>query len=562
MSTNTDATSIDNRVEQLLARYTGPHVCLASLLCDSHEDTSVAYRIVGQDLSVEYLTYGELRDESERFAAALTELGIRAGDRVATLMGKSREYLVTLMGIWRVGAVHVPLFTAFAPAAISYRLIGSKAKLVVCDSSQRPKLAPGDDMPASPGWRVITTGAADEHARSFHSLLWNAPRLTAPAIVGGDGPFIHIYTSGTTGRPKAVVVPARALAAFQAYAEFALDLKPGDVFWCAADPGWAYGLYFGVLASFTTGVPSVLLPGGFSAELTFEVLRTQGVTNFAAAPTVYRSLRAAKVSNPGPFKLRCASSAGEPLTPEVNQWAEAVLGVLVHDHYGQTEVGMLINNHHHGSLRRALQPASMGHAMPGWTATVLREHGDEPAPLNELGRVAMDLRRSPLSWFNGYLDDPGKSADRFAGDGRWYLTGDLGRVNEEGYFYFSSRDDDVILMAGYRIGPFDVESVMLMHPAVAESAVIAVPDPIRGEVMEAFVVLRDSTAASEGLAVELQHWVKTKYAAHAFPRAIHFTESLPKTPSGKVQRFLLRQQRMSRRSEEAGHARNGMPTLS
>ena len=561
MNTNAEVVDIADRVEQLVARYCGPQVCLASLLCDSREPTSVAYRIIGQDLSVQALTYGELRAESERFAAALMQIGVRTGDRVATLMGKSREYLIALMGIWRAGAVHVPLFTAFAPSAIAYRLTGSKARVVVCDSSQRPKLLPGDDIPANPDWRIITTGAADEQALNFRSLLAAAQESSVPAVIGGDGPIIHIYTSGTTGRPKAVVVPARALAAFHAYAEFALDLRPDDVFWCAADPGWAYGLYFGVLASFTTGVTSILLQGGFSAESTFEVLRSQAVTNFAAAPTVYRSLRAADAT-PGPFSLRCASSAGEPLTPEVNQWATEALGVPVHDHYGQTEAGMLINNHHHRQLRRPLRSTSMGHVMPGWTAVVIRENDDEPAGVSELGRVAMDLAKSPLAWFNGYLDDPEKSAERFAGAGRWYLTGDLGRIDEDGYCYFSSRDDDVILMAGYRIGPFDVESVMLMHPAVAESAVIAVPDAIRGEVMEAFVVLREAGAASESLARDLQHWVKTKYAAHAYPRAIHFTHSLPKTPSGKVQRFVLRQQRLLQGSEDACTGASGLSVSS
>jgi acetyl-CoA synthetase len=163
--------------------------------------------------------------------------------------------------------------------------------------------------------------------------------------------------------------------------------------------------------------------------------------------------------------------------------------------------------------------------------------------LNEVGRVAMDLSKSPLAWFTGYLDDPEKSAEKFCGNGRWYLTGDLGRVDEDGYFHFSSRDDDVIIMAGYRIGPFEVESVLQAHPAVCECAVIAVPDEVRGEVIEAFVVVRDAAAASESLAADLQNWVKTKYAAHAYPRVIHFTGSLPKTPSGKIQRFVLRQQR-------------------
>ena len=531
------------RLPQLMALYAGPRVSVAELLCDGRDPTAVAYDIVGQDLSVQHLTYGELRAESERFASALAGLGVRAGDRVATLMGKSREYLATLMGIWRLGAVHVPLFTAFAPPAIALRLTGSKARVVVCDPSQRPKLQPGEHIPADPGWQVITTGPADQGAHSFHTLLAGASRTVAPAVMGGDAPIIHIYTSGTTGRPKGVVVPAKALAAFHAYAEFALDLREDDVYWCAADPGWAYGLYFGVLGTFTTGVRSVLLQGGFSAEQTLAVLCNQGVTNFAAAPTVYRSLRASGAAVPGKLALRCASSAGEPLTPEVNEWAKSVLGVEVYDHYGQTEAGMLINNHHEPSLKKPLKAGSMGQVMPGWTATVLRGDADEPVALNEVGRVAMELSKSPLAWFTGYLDDPEKSVEKFCGNGRWYLTGDLGRMDADGYFHFSSRDDDVIIMAGYRIGPFEVESVLQTHPAVSESAVIAVPDEVRGEVIEAYVVLRDTAAASKSLATELQNWVKTKYAAHAYPRAIHFTDSLPKTPSGKIQRFMLRQQR-------------------
>ena len=542
MATST-ANALQARVHELLALYSAPRASVAELLCDRRDPASVAYRLVSQDLKAQALTYDELRAESERFATVLTGLGVRAGDRVVTLMGKSREFLVTLLGIWRVGAVHVPLFTAFAPPAIAMRLTGSKAKIVVCDPSQRAKLEPGEDMPANAGWRLITTGTADERALGYQALMAGAGRFAAPAVTGGDAPMIHIYTSGTTGRPKAVVVPVKALAAFQAYGEFAFDLRRGDVFWNAADPGWAYGLYFGVLTTLTTGVESVLLQGGFSAETTYAVLSSLGVTNFAAAPTVYRSLRTSSAVIPAELKLRCASSAGEPLTPEVNIWAGEALGVPVHDHYGQTEAGMLINNHHHPLLKRPLKVGSMGQVMPGWTAAVLREHEDVPAAVGEAGRLAMDLQQSPLAFFTGYLDDPQKSAEKFAGNGRWYVTGDLARVDDDGYFYFGSRDDDVIIMAGYRIGPFEIESVLQSHPAVAESAAIAVPDPIRGEVMEAFVVLRNDATASDGLVKELQNWVKTKYAAHAFPRAIHFTASLPKTPSGKIQRYVLRQQR-------------------
>jgi acetyl-CoA synthetase len=542
MST-TPVISPPTRVQQLLALYTAPEVCVVDRLCDGRDPASVAYRVVSQDLSAQRLTYGQLREESEKFASVLASMGIRAGDRVATLMGKSREYLVALLGIWRIGAVHVPLFTAFAPPAVAFRLAGSKAKVVICDASQRAKLEPGDDIPANPAWQLISAGPADDRAQSFQALLSGASRFPAPFVAAPDSPIIHIYTSGTTGRPKAVVVPVKALAAFQAYGEFAFDLRHGDIFWNAADPGWAYGLYFGILTALTTGVESVLLQAGFSADLTYAVMTGQGVTNFAAAPTVYRSLRTSGVATPPGLKLRCASSAGEPLTPEVNDWAVAALGVPVHDHYGQTEMGMLINNHHHPALKGPLKAGSMGQVMPGWTATVLREHEDVPAAVNEVGRLAMDLSYSPLSFFSGYLDDPEKSAEKFVANGRWYLTGDIARVDADGYYYFGSRDDDVIIMAGYRIGPFEVESVLQSHPAVSESAVIAVPDPIRGEVMEAFVVARDPAAATDSLARELQNWVKTKYAAHAYPRTIHFTTALPKTPSGKIQRYLLRQQR-------------------
>lgn len=543
MPADNHSSAVTGRITELLALYDNPDTCAAHLLCDRHDPDALAYRIIAPDLSQQDMSYRELRRESERFAGALQSLGIGPGDRVATLMGKSRQYLVTLMGIWRLGAVHVPLFTAFAPPAIALRLLGSGAKLVVCDSAQRPKLTAGEDIPSPAPWRVVTTGPADTDALPFDELMCAALPVVRAAVVGGRAPMIHIYTSGTTGKPKGVVVPLRALAATHAYTEFGFDLRADDVFWCAADPGWAYGLYFGILSSLQTGVRSILLEGGFSPELTMRVLAEQGVTNFAAAPTVYRALRGAGLPPSTGLALRCASSAGEPLTPEVNEWAEVALGVSVHDHYGQTEAGMLVNNHHHPALKRPLKAASMGQSMPGWRAVILREDRDEEAAVNEMGRVALDLRDSPLAWFEGYDGAPDKTAEKFAGDGRWYLTGDTGLVDEDGYFHFSARDDDVIIMAGYRIGPFEVESAMATHPAVAESAVIAVPDAVRGEVIEAYVVLREGYTPTEALESEIQQWVKTRFAAHAYPRRVHFADSLPKTPSGKIQRFVLKQRR-------------------
>lgn len=540
------------RVEELIALYSAANASAAELLCDHHNPAALAYRIVDAQLVTQSLSYGELRKESERFAAGLQQLGAGPGTRVATLMGKGRAYLVALMGIWRLGAVHVPLFTAFAPPAIALRLDGSDARIVICDQSQEEKLRllHAENMLA--GRRIVTTGEGSEFAIGFDALMVEAPAGIPAARLGGEAPIIHIYTSGTTGKPKGVVVPLRAVAAFRAYAEFALDLRSDDMFWCSADPGWAYGLYFGILATLSTGTASVMFTAGFAPATTLAVLETQKVTNFSAAPTVYRSLRSSGLEIPSGISLRCASSAGEPLTAEVNEWASRALGVIVHDHYGQTEAGMLINNHHRPSLRHPVKPGSMGHPMPGWTASVIEETGNGQLGNDETGRVVMDMTASPLAWFRGYDADEEGSAGKFAGNGRWYLTGDTGWRDEDGYYHFSARDDDVIIMAGYRIGPFEVESILASHPEVIEVAVVAVPDPLRGEVIEAFVVPRDLSLADEALVAALQLRVKEKFAAHAYPRRIHFTDALPKTPSGKTQRFVLKQQRLREMAAEAG----------
>ncbi|WP_406222134.1 AMP-binding protein [Streptomyces canus] len=537
----------ESRVRELLGLFGAPDACAAELLCDRHPADVVAFTVVDADLSATDLTYGELRRDSARFAAALADLGVGPGDAVATLMGKSADLVVALLGIWRRGAVHVPLFTAFAPSAVALRLGASGAKAVVVDADQRGKLAPGEDMPADQPWLTVVAGGAPEDAElSFGEVLsrysGDEPQ-GRPVATGADAPLVLLFTSGTTGTPKGVPVPVRALASFQAYLEFGLDVREDDVFWNAADPGWAYGLYYAILGPLAAARRSLLLHAGFSPALTWQVMKAFGVTNFAAAPTVYRSLRAAPDPVPDGLRLRRASSAGEPLTPEVVAWSEQALGVAVHDHYGQTEHGMVVAAAWADAVRTPVPPGSMGRALPGWSAEVLYDERDEPAPPGTLGRVALSVPDSPLLWFTGYADAPEKTAERFTADGRWYLTGDAGSRDDSGCFFFSSRDDDVIIMAGYRIGPFDVESVLVQHQSVLEAAVIGVPEALRGEVLEAYVVLRPGTLPGEELVTELQQLVKRKFAAHAYPRTVHFTDQLPKTPSGKIQRFLLRRQR-------------------
>ena len=588
------AVAYEQRVQELLDMYGAPDACAAELLCDRHPADAVAFTIVRPDLSHKDLRYGELKHRSERFAAALADLGVKPGDAVATLMGKSEELIVALLGIWRRGAVDVPLFTAFGADAIAFRLEASNCRLVVADADQRAKLVPGGDVPSDASPLVIVArGEALGYDLSFADLLGeeaaddggadfpgedlrsrdvsggdvpgshvrggdvddggdagssgpgdSVGRRSGPppVAVGGDGLLVKLFTSGTTGSPKGVPIPLRSVASFVGYQEFGLDVRPDDVFWNAADPGWAYGLYFAILAPLASGIRSIMLQGGFSAERTWQVFEKFKVSNFAAAPTVYRSLAAGSAAG-STYVLRRASSAGEPLTPDVIGWSRQALGIPVRDHYGQTEHGMVVCNAWREDLQAPLREGSMGRALPGWSAAVLDALEDTPVPAGTVGRVAIEVATSPLMWFSGYAGDPVKTAERFSPDGRWYLTGDAGRRDDDGFFYFSARDDDVIIMAGYRIGPFDVESVLANHPDVVESAVIGAPDQIRGEVLEAYVVLRQGVGGSAELVAQLQDLVKRGFAAHAYPRRVHFVAELPKTPSGKIQRFILRQQR-------------------
>lgn len=530
-------------VDEYLADVTTEKVTAAELLNDRHDPAKVAFTCIDADLNAVDLTYGELRERSEKVASALSKLGVQPGDHVATLMSKSPDMLATLLGIWRLGAVDVPLFTAFAWTAIELRLTASGAKVVVVDADQRPKI---QETSAS----VVVAGSVieDDDAAQFPEDLPLGALLAAeapgfPAFVGNkDTPLVLIFTSGTTGHPKGVPVPIFALAAFRQYIEASLDVREEDVFWNAADPGWALGLYYGVLGVMVAGKRNLFLRSGFDAKTCFAVMEKFKVNNFLSAPTMYRSLRAAGVPAGSNIKLRRASSAGEPLTPEVSVWTKEHLGSEVMDQYGQTELGMFIVNAWADELAKEPRPLSMGHALPGFTCAVLENASDNIAGPNTAGRVAVNVKESPLAWFSGYKDAPERTAQRFSADGTWYYTGDAGRRDEDGYFYFQSRDDDIILMAGYRIGPFDVESVLATHPAVQESAVVGEPDEIRGEVVVAYVVLAEGNDGSDDLAAELKTHVKTNYSAHAYPRKVNFVPSLPKTPSGKIQRFILREQ--------------------
>ena len=521
---------VEAEVRELTEQFGVAELDLAWLLCDRHaaDAPRLALRYEDAGGRTEQLTYRELADLSARFAARLAAAGIRKGDRVATLLPKRPELLIATLGLWRLGAVHVPLFTAFGPEAVGFRLAASGAGLVVTDAANRARV-PGDTQ-ATP---LLVDGLREQ--------LAEVEPLAAPVTVGPDDLLILIYTSGTTGHPKGVEVPVRALASFEAYMRFGLDVRPEDVHWNIADPGWAYGLYYGLIATLLLGNTILFYNGPFDPEVTYRLLAKYGVTNLAAAPTVYRVLRASGIQPTG-LRLRAAASAGEPLNPDVISWAEQALGVTILDQYGQTELGMAVINPRRADLIRPIKPGSMGQAMPGFRVLVVDPDGHELGP-GEVGELAVDVPASPLCWFQGYWRDPEWTARRFVDGGRLYLTGDAASMDADGSVFFSSRADDVISSAGYRIGPFEVESSLMAHPAVAEAACVGKPDALRGEVVKAFVVLRPGQAPSDELAAELREFVKARLSAHAYPREVVFIEQLPKTPSGKVQRFLLRESR-------------------
>lgn len=485
------------------------------------------------------LSFEELKEQSSRFANVLVANGVKPRDRVAALLPRIPELLVAILGVWRAGAVYQPLFTAFGPKAIEQRLETSGAKLVITNQAYRERL---DTIQS----KMLIATIADEGRPlaptdlDFRGAVAAASPRFEPVERKLDDPFLIMFTSGTTGAAKSLLAPLKAIAAFVGYMRDAIELRPSDKFWNIADPGWAYGLYYAVTGPLAMGHATLFYNGPFTVESTVGVINKHAITNLAGSPTAYRLLIAAGPQAVADIKgqLRAVSSAGEPLNPEVVRWFDEHLATTIHDHYGQTELGMVVCNHHR--LKHAVRLGSAGFAVPGHRVVVLSDAGKELGP-GEPGTLAVDRKASPLYWFDGYA-----SAPTSAFSGKYYLSGDTVELNDDGSISFVGRADDVITSSGYRIGPFEVESALLEHAAVVEAAVIGKPDPERTEIVKAFVVLQPSAEPSPALAEELQHYVRARLSAHSYPREIEFLEALPKTPSGKIQRFLLRNQEVAR----------------
>jgi len=521
----------------------GLNVC--EEICDRHStEDKVGLRYQRIDGSSGELSFAELKHRSAQFANFLSTRGIGKGDRVACLLPRTPELLVAVLGALRAGAVYQPLFTAFGSGAIEYRLEQAQTKLILADPEQWPKLADVKSLPTT-----LLVGAEGDIGFADADFIFSADVETQmaqfePVPIGAGEPFLQMFTSGTTGKSKGVAVPARALISFWTYMELAIGLRQDDNYWNVADPGWAYGLYYAVVGPLLLGCTTHFNEHGFTADNTYGFIQQFNITNLAAAPTAYRLLMANEAQRSGyNINLRVASSAGEPLNPEVASWMERVFDCPVKDHYGQTETGMTSCNFH--ALDHKHRTACMGYPMPGYRLVALDDDFNEVAP-GETGQLAVDTSQSPQFFFQGY---GGSNKNPYQGD--YYLTGDMVISNGDGSHSYTGRDDDIITTAGYRVGPADVENTLLEHAAVIESAAVAKPDAKRGSIIKAYAVISQDYEPSTELIEELQHYVRTRLSAHAFPREIEFVEDLPKTPSGKLQRFLLRQRAADEPSQGA-----------
>ncbi|MEU5893739.1 acetate--CoA ligase [Streptomyces sp. NPDC047461] len=521
----------------------------------SDHGTAVALRCVGRDDHVTTVTYRELARSTARFANVLRTLGIGRGDRVVTLLGRCPELYTVVLGTLKNTGVLCPLFSAFGPDPVAQRLRLSNARVLVTTAElYRKKVAAGRErFPELEHVLIVGAGAEELPGTvSYEELTADAPdTFTIPPTSPDDMALLH-FTSGTTGTPKGAVHVHEAAVAHYTTAAHALDLHENDVFWCTADPGWVTGMSYGIIAPLMHGVTVVVDEGDFDARRWYRILAGQRVTVWYTAPTALRMLmrttpRTGPYDLPASFDLsalRFIASVGEPLNPEAVVWGRDVLGLPVHDNWWQTETGAIMIANFAGC---EIRPGSMGRPLPGVEAAVLRRGEDGRAEVTD-GRVTvldrpdvegeLALRPGWPSMFRGYLHDEERSAAAFAGG--WYLTGDLVRRDADGWYWFVGRADDVIKSAGHLIGPFEVESALMEHRAVAEAGVIGKPDRVAGTIVKAFVTLRPGFEPDAATRRELVAFARRRLGPAVAPREIAFDQHLPHTRSGKVMRRLLR----------------------
>jgi acetyl-CoA synthetase len=505
----------------------------------------LALRWLGKRGGVRDFTFADLHVLTNRFANALDTLGVEPGDLVSSPAGRIPELYVTALGTLKHRSVFSPLFSAFGPEPIRTRLTLGKAKvLVTTEALYRRKVAGiRDSLPDLEHVILIGEGGAATSVpgtEDYGRLMIEAADEYAIGPTAPDDVALVHFTSGTTGRPKGAVHVHEAVVAHRATGRLALDLHDEDVFWCTADPGWVTGTSYGIVSPLANGVTSIVDEADFDAERWYGILADERVSVWYTAPTAIRMMMKAGTelvrAREYPH-LRFVGSVGEPLNPEGVVWGEEAFGLPFHDNWWQTETGaIMIANFPALEIR----PGSMGKPFPGVEATLVHRLEDGGAELVEEPGVEGEIALRPgwPSMFRGYLDEPERYAKCFR-DG-WYLTGDLARRDADGYFWFVGRADDVIKTSGHLIGPFEVESVLLEHPAVAEAGVIGKPDPVAGEVVKAFVTLKGGYEPSPELSRELLAHARVRLGAVVAPKEIDFAESVPRTRSGKIMRRLLK----------------------
>jgi acetyl-CoA synthetase len=482
------------------------------------------------------LTYGELRDHSNRLANALASRGVERGDRIAVLLPQVHQTAVAHIAIYKMGAIAVPLAALFGVDALEYRLRDAGVKGLVTNAAGATKIA-GIRSAVPELQCVLCTDGASGDAEDYDAALAGASAEFTPADTSPDDPGLMIYTSGTTGPAKGALHGHRVVLGHLPGVEFPHEFFPqrGDRFWTPADWAWAGGLLNSLLPCLHFGIPIVARSfEKFDPEAAFALMAKLQVRNTFIPPTALRMLRA--IDNPrGRFALdlRTLASGGESLGAETYAWGRDELGLTINEFYGQTECNLVLGSCAAIGIGK---PGAIGRAIPGHEVAVIREDGTVCAA-DELGQIA--VKRPDPVMFLQYWGKPEATRDKFIGD--WMTTGDQGMVEEDGYIRFVGRDDDVITSAGYRIGPGEIEDCLIRHPAVAIAAAIGKPDPVRTEIVKAFIVLRPGHAPSDALAADIQHFVRTRLAAHEYPREVAFVDSLPLTTTGKVIRRELRE---------------------
>ena len=505
---------------------------------------TVALRWLGKNGERREYTYADLAHLSNRFANLLERFGIGKGDRVCTLAGRIPELYVTALGTLKAGAVFCPLFSAFGPEPVRVRLVKSRARLLVTTSLlYQRKILPQREQLPDLEHVLLADGDDDSGVRSFHTLMEaESDRRASPTTLPEDWALLH-FTSGTTGAPKGAVHVHDAVAAHRLTGRWVLDLRPGDVFWCTADPGWVTGVSYGIIAPLTNGVTLVVDEAEFDARRWYAILARERVNVWYTAPTAIRMLMkvgADAAHGHDLSALRFMASVGEPLNPEGVIWGLETLGQPFHDTWWQTETGaIMIAN----TRDRDIRPGSMGQPLPGIEAAIVRRRPDGGVDLLEPGAEGeLALRAGWPSMFRGYLEDEARYRQCFAAD--WYLSGDLATRDADGYFWFLGRSGDVIKTSGHLIGPFEVENVLLEHPAVAEAGMIGKPDDYAGQIVKVFVALKPGHAPDDALRRELLGFARNRLGPAVAPRELEFMSDLPKTRSGKIMRRLLRAQEL------------------